>query len=172
MLKHFTQACVDTVKKPWNVHWRSNPNSIPRPEKSLSNWTKFAWTMLSPNMETSYIPKKRNYNRWQPQSFGAPRSDPAPPVVIRLPHNDPAPPIDPAPGESYPRAPLVTPLSTTTSYTVGCSRNATLLILHLTFLRDCREWFSDINTALYSSQSHRYTRDCAPNFHAKVTHIG
>jgi len=125
------------------------------------------------------LPEQCCHRIWRPVIYpkngittGDNHSHSAPPVVIRLPHNDPAPPIDPAPGESNPRAPLVTPLSTTTSYTVGCSRNATLLILHLTFLRDCREWFSDINTALYSSQSHRYTRDCAPNFHAKVTHIG
>ena len=53
-------------KSIWNVHWCSIPTSTPMRKKSLSNWTKFAKTMLSPNMETSCIPKKRYFNRWQP----------------------------------------------------------------------------------------------------------
>jgi len=65
--KHFTHVCVETqYQKLLNVHWRSIPTSTPRPVKPLSNWTKFAWTLLSPNVENSYIPKKRNCNWWQP----------------------------------------------------------------------------------------------------------
>jgi len=62
-----TQACGETRwQKPLNVHWTSIPNSTPKPEKSLSSWTKFTWTMLSLNMETSCISQKLNHSQWQP----------------------------------------------------------------------------------------------------------
>ena len=54
----------DTVTKALECACRSIPTTAPLPVKSSSNWTKFAWTMRSLNMETNCTYKKRNHNRW------------------------------------------------------------------------------------------------------------
>ena len=48
----------DTETKALECALEKHSSSKPRPVKSSSNWTKFAWTMWSLNMETNYIYKK------------------------------------------------------------------------------------------------------------------